>query len=73
MLDDNIKPSLVRVLHDTHEKILDTGLTEDMIITIIHDSTKIDKNTVRVVINALMKIERKIVRNAGKRKKMKEN
>ncbi|NHI94954.1 MAG: hypothetical protein EAX96_20865 [Candidatus Lokiarchaeota archaeon] len=70
---ENIKPSIITTLYNLKEDLLNKGLSEDMIITLIHDklptSSKMGKGRIKAVLTAVLQLDNEINKNLERRNK----
>lgn len=57
---DLFKPSEITEITNTIKNLEDLGLSERMIIALVHDKTKLAKRTIKQVIDAIVSIETSI-------------
>lgn len=71
MENENIKPSVITTLYNLRKDLLNKGLSEDMIITLIQDklpsSSKMGKNRIRMVLKAVLELDNEIDKNMKRR------
>ena len=67
MSDKNLSPDAIQTMQDAFNAILDTGLDEEMWITLLHHKTKLGRANIKKILHAVFDLERTILKNLERR------